>query len=203
MFKRVRIWADTTSDAIEPRPRRGKRKGHMTLLEYFNTPETVLPQELIYGVTRVADAPFVSHQRVVLKFAMALHEYAERAGGEALVAPTDVVLDSARALVVQPDVVFVSRDRLDLVADRVYGAPDVVVEVLSPRPRIGALEERVNWFAEYGVREIWLYNQVDKRLDLLQCSGGKVMTRARADGGRIPTRVLPGFDHSLGSMLGW
>lgn len=175
----------------------------MTLLEYFNTPETVLPQELIYGAMRVADAPFVSHQRAVLKFAMALHQYAERAGGEALVAPTDVVLDPARALVLQPDVLFVSRDRLDLVHDRVYGAPDVVVEVLSPRPRIGALDERVGWFAEYGVREIWLYDQISERLDLLQCSGGAVTSRASAGGGRIATQALPGFDHTLGSILGW
>jgi len=44
----------------------------MTLLDYFNTPETSLPQELIYGQVFLADAPFVSHQRVLFKLAMSL-----------------------------------------------------------------------------------------------------------------------------------
>ena len=63
--------------------------------------------------------------------------------GEVLPAPMDVVLDYANALVVQPDLLFVSNDRREIITDRVYGAPDMVVEVLSPRPRIGKLDERV------------------------------------------------------------
>ena len=150
----------------------------MTLLEYFNTPESLLPQELICGQMRVADAPFVSHQRIVLKLAMALQAHADHTGsGEVFVAPVDIVLDLDRDLVVQPDLLFISRDRIDIVHERIYGAPDLVVEVLSPRPRIGQLEERVGWFAEHGVREIWLYNQSSRTLDILGCEGGAVMSR--------------------------
>lgn len=45
-------------------------------------------------------------------------------------------------------------DRLRIVTDRVWGAPDLVVEVMSPRPRIGRLPERLAWFAQYGVGEL-------------------------------------------------
>ena len=110
----------------------------MTTDEYFATPETVLPAELAYGVLRVADSPVVRHQRVVRDLTIALTAFArDRQLGEVLPAPMDVVLDRDAALVVQPDILFVSHDRDHIVTDRVHGAPDLVVEVLSPHPRIG------------------------------------------------------------------
>ncbi len=176
----------------------------MTLLEYYNTQETLLPQELIYGCMRMADAPFVSHQRIVLKLAIALQEHAETTGaGEVFLAPIDVVLNEKRALVVQPDLLFISQGRIDIVHDRIYGAPDLVVEVLSPRPRIGMLEERVGWFAEHGVPEIWLYNQPDRRLDILSCDRGVVVSRRSIEyRDRVQSAVLPRFDGTMDSILG-
>ena len=116
----------------------------MTLLQYFNTPETVLPSELIDGVRHVADAPFVSHQRVVLRLATALQDHAASAGGEVLVAPVDVILDEHRPVVLQPDLLYLAPDQTLMAIDRIYGAPALVVEVLSPRPRIGDLNARLD-----------------------------------------------------------
>jgi Uma2 family endonuclease len=187
------------------RRRRPRRKaGTMTLQEYFATPETVLPQELIFGALRVADAPFVSHQRVVLKLAVALVKHAQaHDGGEVVISPADVILDAERALVLQPDLLLVSPERSSIVRERIYGAPDLVVEVLSPHPRIGKLEERVRWLAEYGVREIWLYHQPARRLDVLTCESGVVTATHRFDSETpIRSNVLPFFSESLTSMLG-
>jgi Uma2 family endonuclease len=126
----------------------------LTLDEYLRTPETVLPAELVYGILHVAEAPTPRHQSAVLDLTVALREHARRCdAGRVWIAPVDVVLDRPRALVVQPDVVFVSNGRLPIVTDRVWGAPDLVVEVLSPSPRIGQLDRRLGWFAECGVRE--------------------------------------------------
>jgi Uma2 family endonuclease len=178
----------------------------MTLLEYFNTPETVLPQELIDGAVHAADAPFVSHQRVVLRLAMALQAHLDSGEaavrGEVLMAPVDVVLDADRPLVLQPDLLFVSSDREQIVLDRVYGPPDLVVEVLSPRPRIGDLTKRVDWFAQYGVREIWLYNQIARELDVLQCRDGRVSSRVSPGSGPIESAVFPELRTTMTAMLG-
>lgn len=175
----------------------------MTVQEYFRTPETVLPQELIFGVLRVADAPFISHQRIVLELAVALRAHARaHDGGEVVISPADVILDADRALVLQPDLLFISPDRAGIVEERIYGAPDLVIEVLSPHPRIGQLEERIRWFAEYGVREIWLYHQFIQRLDVLSCEAGRVVATGRF--GReapIRSRVLPHFSESMASVL--
>jgi Uma2 family endonuclease len=189
------LLADWSAAVLEER--------RMTLHEYFDTPEVLYPQELIDGVVRVAEAPFVSHQRVVLQLAMALHAHArETHAGEVFVAPIDVVFDRDRPLVLQPDLLFVSSQRLDIVQDRIYGAPDLVIEVLSPHPRIGQLAERVNWFAEYGVQEIWLYNQIDRELHVLGCDDGRVQWRTTCDAEAVPpSGVLPDFGRSMRSVL--
>ena len=129
----------------------------MTTAEYLATPESVLPRELAFGVLRVADSPIVPHQRVVRDLTIALTAFtrAHRLG-EVLPAPMDVILDRDANLVVQPDILFVSAERAEIVSNRIYGAPDLVVEVLSPYPRIGRVHEKIEWFARYGVRECWL-----------------------------------------------
>ena len=179
------------------------QEGHMTIAEYFATPESLIPQELIFGVMRVADAPFVNHQRLVLRLATALQAHAEQTGaGEVFVAPIDVVLDRGRALVLQPDLLFVSAARRDIVRERIYGAPDLVIEVLSPRPRIGDLDERVNWFATYGVGEIWLYDQHEARLHILGCDEGAVQSRLTCDADTvIVSDVLPDFQRTVRSVV--
>src|SRR6266702_2397528 len=108
-------------------------RARMTTIEYLQTPETVLPRELAFGVLRVADSPVVRHQRVVRDLTIALTAFARAHRlGEVLPAPMDVILNHDANLVVQPDLLFVSAERSEIVADRIYGAPDLVVEVLSP-----------------------------------------------------------------------
>jgi Uma2 family endonuclease len=74
--------------------------------------------------------------------------------------------------------------------------------VLSPRPRIGDLDRKVHWYAEYGVREIWLINQANRGMQVLQCESGQVARRHDIDG-TITSAVLPGFQTSLIDLLGW
>ena len=150
----------------------------MTIEEYLNTPETVLPRELAFGVMRVADAPVISHQRVVRDLTIALTACAREGRlGEVLPAPVDVILDRARDLVVQPDLVFVSAERSDIVGDRIHGAPDLVVEVLSPHPRIGRLHEKIEWYAHYGVKECWLIDLARRQFAVLAFEDGRVGKR--------------------------
>ena len=175
----------------------------MTVAEYQRTPETVNPQELIFGQVEVHDAPTVSHQRVVLALALALHEHARAHGGEVLIAPTDVVLDERRALVLQPDLLYLSPHSTAVVVDRVIGPPNLVVEVLSPYPRIGRLDEKVRWYSSYGVEEIWLYHQIARHIDVLYCGGGGVLRSARfSTATPIQSAVLPNFQRTLDDMLG-
>jgi Uma2 family endonuclease len=177
----------------------------MTTAEYFQTGETVLPRELAYGVMKVAEAPSTSHQRVVRNLALELAGFVmARSLGEVLFAPIDVVLDAESALVVQPDLLYVSQSRRQLVSDRIFGAPDLVVEVLSPQPRIGQLEERVGWFAKYGVRECWLARLDEKEIAVLTLDSGRVVERALFSRAKpIESAVLPGLELTPLQVFGW
>jgi Uma2 family endonuclease len=171
----------------------------MTLDEYFRTPETVRPTELIYGAMRVADAPTPRHQSAVLQLVKALDAHVRtRQLGEMWLASLDVVLDPARALIVQPDLFFVANARAYMVRDRVHGAPNLVIEVLSPYPRIGTTEERVRWFADYGVQECWLVHQQDVAITVIQFADGRAALRKRYTRRQpIESAVLPDFTSTL------
>lgn len=166
----------------------------MRTAEYLRTPETVLPRELAFGVMRVAEAPRASHQRVVVELLLALAPFVRSHGlGEVLPAPIDVILDYDAHLVVQPDLVFVSTERADIVADQVHGAPDMAIEVLSPRPRVGQLDERLGWFARYGVRECWIADQQIRRISVVRLEANAFAERAVFSGAeRIESAVLAG-----------
>src|SRR5262245_48989129 len=139
------------------------RKGHamspapplITLDTYLKTPETVKPMELARGVLRVADSPSAFHQAAVVELFRALDAHVRaRGAGRVWVAPLDDVLSPEQAIVVQPDLFFVSSYLDFIVRDRVYGAPELVIEVLSHNPRIGRTEERMGWIAGFGVGEV-------------------------------------------------
>ena len=177
----------------------------MTLQEYSATPESVAPRELIFGALRVADSPSPTHQATVAALFLALHDHVSaRSLGTVWFAPLDVILDAERALVVQPDLFFIARDGAARVADKVRGAPDLVVEVLSPKPRIGDVEERVSWFRDYGVRECWLVHQTRRTVEVLQFDAGRISSR-REHNPRdwIGSGVLPDFGRTLTALLGY
>jgi Uma2 family endonuclease len=165
----------------------------VTTAEYLQTEETVLPRELAHGVLRVADAPRVPHQRVVVDLLLALAPHVRKHRlGEVIVAPVDVILDYGASLVVQPDLVIVSPERASRVSDRIYGAPDAVIDVLSPHPRLGRLHEHVGWYAKAGVRECWLVSLVERRVVILELSPKGIQRRQmHAAGETVASTVVP------------
>lgn len=177
----------------------------MTTAEYLATPESVLPRELAFGVLRVADSPVVPHQRVVRDLTIALTAFtrAHRLG-EVLPAPMDVILDRDAGLVVQPDILFVSAERAEIVSDRVHGAPDLVVEVLSPYPRIGRVHEKIEWFARYGVRECWLVELPLRQIAVLSFAGNRIAGRTVSVGTEpVESGVLDGLRYTPADLFGY
>ena len=123
----------------------------LTLEAYLAGEETMLPQELTYGVLREPPAPGFHHQIIVGRLHERLDRHVRRyKTGRVVLSPIDVILDARRALVVQPDLVFVSAARAGICSDRIRGAPDLTIEVLSKMNRRHDSDVKVTWYR--GVR---------------------------------------------------
>ena len=177
----------------------------MTVEEYLQTPESVSPQELVYGMLRVADAPLPQHQRAVAQLFRALDEHVTtQLLGEVWLSPIDVILDAGRHLVLPArSVVYFAgteRDRSGSNPRRTRSRRRSPV----PRPRIGEINEKVGWFATYGVNECWIVDLVARRIEVLIFAGGAVGQRRSLDPRTpIDSAVLPSFSRGLDSILGY
>jgi len=166
----------------------------MTTFEYLDTDETNRPRELAYGVLREPPAPFFSHQAIVLRIAKILSDHVEpRRLGQIAIAPLDVILDVDNGLIVQPDVLFVSQERLAIIHNQVWGAPDLVVEVLSRSTAARDRAEKLGWYRQYGVRECWLVDLSNEEVAIVDLAGPGVTRRLARGTATIRSSVLPEF----------
>jgi len=137
----------------------------MGLDEYLAGEETARPRELAYGILREPPAPSFDHQVIVGRVYERLARHVRQRGAGLVVhSPVDVVLDAAQALVVQPDVAFIAAARREICRDRVWGGPDLVVEVLSTATRRHDRTTKLAWYREYGVRECWIVDPISRQI---------------------------------------
>ncbi len=145
----------------------------LTYAEFCALPETVQPHELINGELRMPPAPNRKHQMVSGNLYALLRTYVrERNLGWVYYAPIDVVLDRDRPLVLQPDLLFVSHERAHLLGERIFGPPDLVVEIFSPGGATFDRTEKATWYAQYGVREYWLVDPEAETIEVRRLEPG-------------------------------
>ena len=113
--------------------------------------------EIIGGRLIVAPAPRPKHQKVSRNLEFALWSYVRSKDlGEVFYAPVDVVL--GEKFVFQPDIVFVSKERLEIIDEdkAIFGPPDLVIEVVSPSTLGRDTLEKKEVYESFGVKEFWL-----------------------------------------------
>lgn len=131
----------------------------LTYADLATLPDDGKRYELLEGVLYMSPAPSVRHQAIVMHLGAWLYHAQEEGCGRAFVAPTDVVL--AEDTVVQPDLFFVRRERLAILTDAaLQGAPDLLIEVLSPATRERDLGAKRQLYARFRVPHFWLVDPV-------------------------------------------
>jgi Uma2 family endonuclease len=118
--------------------------------------------ELIEGDIRLMASPSSIHQRIVLFIGSELRNYLKGKPCEAFAAPLDVVLFEKNKKndcrnVFQPDV-FVVCEPKKILKNNINGAPDFVVEIVSPTNPENDYFYKLNAYMTYGVREYWIIN---------------------------------------------
>lgn len=155
----------------------------LTYEDYLELPNDGKRHEILEGEHHVTPVPSSIHQGVVTRLIFFFHLQVR--GGFVYTSPIDVLL--SRFSIVEPDICFVGEERLSLVSERgIEGAPDIVVEILSPSTaRVDETTKR-QIYAKYGVGEYWLVDTVR----------GTVRVCTRSEAGFVPAadRLLAGTD---------
>lgn len=178
--------------AITPPQEKTKR---MTYAEYRAMPDDGKRYELVEGVLREMPSPTTIHQRILGLLFTILHLYVvNKKLGEVFVAPLDVHLTDE--LVYQPDVLFVAKDGKAQVTERdVSGAPDLVVEIVSPASRNTDRREKAGNYARHGVREYWLVYPETLFIEVYGLREGKFQLLGRyGEGETVRSEVLAGLE---------
>ncbi len=129
-----------------------------TYADYCVLPQDFNRHEIIEGDHVVTPSPTTRHQRVLAKLTslLVLHVNAHDLG-IVLAAPMDVLL--APTSVVQPDLLFISKERLGIITEaNIQGSPGLVVEVLSPLTAAIDRGGKMALYARYGVPHYWILN---------------------------------------------
>jgi Uma2 family endonuclease len=132
-------------------------QGQWTYDDYKRLPDDGWRYEVIEGELHMTAAPSTRHQRASINLSAALHQHVIENGlGQVYTAPIDVLLPDL-ATPVQPDVLFIARERLGIVKEDVIdGPPDLIVEILSPSNWLADRRTKFRVYALAGVREYWI-----------------------------------------------
>ena len=179
-----------------------KRK--LTYDDYVLFPDDGKRHELIDGEHYVTPSPNLRHQRVLLNLTLLLGAFVrERSVGQVFFAPLDTLLSPHD--VVEPDLLFVSNARTEiLTAPNVKGAPDLVVEVLSPSNRRHDEVLKLELYERAGVTEYWLVDPEAETVKVFRRSGDRFARAelySRRDGDLVNTALLPGLDVALEAVF--
>ena len=165
-------------------------------------PESNLPTELWDGELLMFPAPPFLHQEIVDRFHDLLKAWVRQHQlGKTALAPIDMVLTTRRAT--QPDVVFISNERLGIITERIMGAADLVAEVSSPGSRRRDRIDKRDLYEQHGVQEYWLIDPEAKTVEVLCLESGTYQLAGRwQPGERAQSRLLKGFEVPVTPLLG-
>ena len=145
---------------------------HMQADAFLALPETTAPTELLEGEVVVSPAPKVSHQIALSNLVSLIKSLIP--DGIVLFAPTDVYFDESN--VVQPDLFWISESNSDcqLIEDSYWrGAPDLIIEVLSPGSARRDKHDKFNLYQQHGVAEYWIADPAYQVIEVWQLTDGE------------------------------
>ena len=171
-----------------------------TYEDYAALPDDGKRYEIHDGELYVMTAPTSDHQIVSVRLLTALDRYVEtRSLGLVLHAPLDVILSDTPGdtTIVQPDIVYLDRERLPALHRRgVEGPPTLVIEILSPTTAATDRSRKRALYARYGVPNFWLVDPDVRVIEAYVLRGSEYALAVRAAGGQ-PLDLPPFVDLGL------
>jgi Uma2 family endonuclease len=187
-------------DAMPPITERKR----LTYDDFLLFPDDGKRHELIDGEHFVTPSPNLRHQELLgrLHLAIAMHLSTRRHLGRVFLSPFDVVF--TKFDVVEPDLLFVAADQLDILTKQnVQGPPALVIEILSPGTRRKDERLKRDLFERGGVREYWLVDPDDDTVRVFRReeNGGLTVGQHLHRNEQLTTPLLPGLAIELGALF--
>jgi Uma2 family endonuclease len=181
-------------------------QGSWTYADYLRLPDDGLRYEVIRGFLYVSPSPSYDHQYCVTKLGAFLTVFVDQNRlGIVLVAPFDVRLPEGMGDPVQPDVIFIARDRQPRSGDTHFqGVPDLAIEVLS----------RGNWrfdrtvklpaYRDAGIPETWVLDPIGRTVEVYTLDASLkdyVLLERRGVGETVSSPRLAGLRLDVSSLF--
>lgn len=145
-------------------------RARMTAAEYAQLPETTQPMELYNGEVIVMPTPTPQHQTLILNLVALLIRIIQ--SGRLFLSPLDVHLDELH--VVQPDILWIAPESKCTIGEKyLSGAPDLVIEVLSPGTERRDRREKYALYERHGVREYWMVSAESAYIEVYALKDGR------------------------------
>jgi Uma2 family endonuclease len=164
-----------------------------TAHDYDLLPENA-PFQLINGKLIFMPSPKDIHQQIVGNIYFEIRSYLKSNKiGELRVSPLDVHFDDEN--IVQPDLLFVSISRKSIIDEFINGAPDFVVEVLSPGNTKTEMQEKMNLYGQYDVIEYWIVKPTEQSVDVYYNQEHQMQLQQQAGvEDTIKSKAIKGFE---------
>ena len=170
------------------------QKKPFTYQDYLNLPQDGSQYQLIEGELIMTPAPKIIHQEVSKALFLKLVDFVEKhQNGKIFYAPCDVYFDEHN--VVQPDILFISSKNLNIITeDNIKGAPDLIIEILSPSSAYYDLITKKELYQKFGVKEYWIVDPMRRWMELYHLQKGQFkLTQHLEKTGRLKSNILKGF----------
>lgn len=172
-----------------------------TYEDYMRTPDDVR-YELLDGELILSPSARTAHQRTSINIEHPLIAFVkENKLGEVFHAPYDVVLDNFN--VVQPDILFVSNERARIITDlNIQGAPDLVIEILSPSTAQRDRTQKRDLYAQHDVKEYWQGDTDARSMQVLTLENGVYRVAGIYTAGQtIVSPLMPDFSLNIDDIF--
>ena len=173
----------------------------LTYEDYRRMPEDER-YELIEGELIMAAAPNRAHQTTQRKLGLRMGSFVETEDlGEVFFSPFDVVLSEHNTF--QPDIIFVSKENAGIITDaNIQGAPDLVVEIISPSSTGRDWVVKRDLYARHGVKEYWLIDPINRTLWVMLLKDGYLeLAGEYREGDTVTASTIEGFSVSASDIF--
>jgi len=160
------------------------------------------PFQLINYDLIMSPSPLPAHQIVLGRLFNVISAFLERTenNGTAMFAPMDVYFDDGN--VFQPDLLFIAAERKGIIKNRVEGAPDLVIEILSPSNAYYDLRLKKSAYEKYGVKEYIIVDPVEESLELYVLENAVYILKQKAQKSeQLQSEILQGLSFDLNKLF--